>query len=116
MKNPPIDQRTQAPGPPFFVERGADGQSTVVCQIDGRDRHIAFADFIEGERRHALALRRAAIDQALASAGRAARHAARRLRRMTVVAVVGAFRPARRQGPQARPAYDAAVVTVSSHP
>lgn len=89
------NQRAKAPGQPFRIERGADGQSTVVCTIDGRERRIAFADFVEAERRHALALRRAAIDQALASVGRAARHTARRLRRKAIVAVVSTLRSAR---------------------
>ena len=95
MNTAPHNKRAKAHGQPFRIERGADGQSTVICSIDGRERRIAFADFVEAERRHALALRRAAIDQALASVLRTARHTARRLRRRAIVAVVSTLRSAR---------------------
>ncbi len=91
------DKRAKAQDQPFRFERGADGQSTVTCSIDGRERRIAFADFVQAERRHALALRRAAIDRTLASVVRTARHTARRLRRRAMVVVVRALRSARPQ-------------------
>jgi hypothetical protein len=69
------------------TERGPDGLFQVLISLDGRLRRIPVADFVGAERLHALALRRAAIDQAFMAAAVLLRRQGRRLRRRMVVAL-----------------------------
>jgi hypothetical protein len=73
-------------GAPFSIEHGPDGR-TVVFRIHGQERREPFADFVAAERRHARALRRAALDRAATELAHALGRAGLRLRRRLFVAV-----------------------------
>jgi hypothetical protein len=84
MNRSPSDTVLQD-GPNFRIEDGPRGRTVVRC-LGGREHRESFADFVAAERRHALALRRAAIDQAAADLGRALARLSLRLRRRLIVA------------------------------
>lgn len=72
-------------GPPLRIEDGPQGRTVVYC-LDGQLRREPFADFVASQRRHALALRRVALDQAATGLGRVLARAGLRLRRRLFVA------------------------------